>query len=327
MKKNQLQIATLAIFCIAVACTPSADTSKGSFKDLSSFAKNFIGINQSANTAMAPSRNGVMSASAGTMNQFLGNAGAVTTTSDSSSLPACGSYQYIQNPDGSITYTSDYGKGCETDYGDTRSIMFGKTSFTYKYTNTRSGSVYHSDYYSRFYSQNFGGQYITPTDTSSWLSNGHGSYHGSSSYDTAKQTYEGNYSYSDTSDYSYNKTLYSYQSIGTSYYNNQKSVDQMHSYRYANGDDYYKSVLLAPIVRDYSCNAYGGGFAPAVAYCMIAWPVSGREVIQYRQNGVEGQFTIDYGDGSCDSLITIIEDGKEIVIDMSNWATLMAANK
>ena len=59
---------------------------------------------------------------------------------------------------------------------------------------------------------------------------------------------------------------------------------------------------------------------------MVFWLtyVSGHEVIQYRQDGQEGSFEIDYGIGECDNRITIIENGKVISIDLAKDRALLA---
>ena len=61
---------------------------------------------------------------------------------------------------------------------------------------------------------------------------------------------------------------------------------------------------------------------------MMFWStyVSGHEVIHYRQDGVEGTFEIDYGNGECDNRITILENGKIIFVDLGrDWAMLTAS--
>jgi hypothetical protein len=52
---------------------------------------------------------------------------------------------------------------------------------------------------------------------------------------------------------------------------------------------------------------------------MMWWPsyVSGREMVEYDRDGKAGKFEIDYGDGECDFIIFIYENGKVFRIDMS----------
>ncbi|MDZ7606810.1 MAG: hypothetical protein U5K79_14745 [Cyclobacteriaceae bacterium] len=52
--------------------------------------------------------------------------------------------------------------------------------------------------------------------------------------------------------------------------------------------------------------------------CWFITYVSGRERIEYRQGEESGLFEIDYGNGECDRIITIIEGGKKVEIDLGN---------
>lgn len=192
----------------------------------------------------------------------------------------------------------------------------GKSTYTYKYTTTQKGALISSQYYYRSISDNLGGKTIYQGDTSTWLSNGHSTFSGSSSYDTAKQTFAGSSSYSDTSSFSYNKQIFSYMSHGKYSYSNLRSVDEENSYRYTDEKNYYQAVVTVPLVRDYTCNQSKGGAANGIMYIQV--PVSGHEIVKYSQDGVEGEFEIDYGNGACDTLITIIENGKSIVIDLGS---------
>jgi hypothetical protein len=54
-----------------------------------------------------------------------------------------------------------------------------------------------------------------------------------------------------------------------------------------------------------------------MAFCWFPRYVSGRELIRYKQDGEEGSFIIDYGDGSCDSKITIIENNISVPLDLA----------
>jgi len=54
--------------------------------------------------------------------------------------------------------------------------------------------------------------------------------------------------------------------------------------------------------------------------------VSGKERISYRQGDKEGSFIIDYGDGECDNVIVIIENGKRIKVDLSDSVGLISPN-
>jgi hypothetical protein len=322
----KMKLTAATVLCLTTwlttDCTKQEATLKpGTYNDLSSFAKNFIGLNSSANAALAPSRNGAMNKSfQGTMNSFAGTIGVANAGSDSSIVSdpyqTCAKTIQSDNADGSITVVTDYGTGCTQTYGDWQSIQWGKSSYTYKNSYTQQGSVYTSQYYFRSISDNLGGKTIYQGDTSTWLSNGRSTSSGISTYDTAKNTFSGSNTFSDTSEFAYNKQVYSYRGQGKYSYSNQRSVQEASSYRYSDGKNYYESTVTVPIVTDYTCNTNkeSGGGVIGIFYMQV--PVSGHEIVKYSQDGVEGEFELDYGDGTCDSLITIIENGKVIVIDM-----------
>lgn len=121
-------------------CTQQDTTLKtGTYSDLSSFAKNFIGLNATANTALAPSRNGAINQSfRGVMNQAGGTTGVFNAGSDSSVVgdpyQTCAKTNQTENPDGSITVVTDYGTGCAMTYGDWQTVQWGKVRTP---TNTR----------------------------------------------------------------------------------------------------------------------------------------------------------------------------------------------
>jgi hypothetical protein len=320
MKMKFKSIALIgALILLMTDCTKQETALRtGTYDDLSAFAKNFVGLNSSANAALAPSRNGeINQAYNGVINTFGGTTGVVNAGSDSAVVgdpyQECAKTIQTQNPDGSITVVTDYGSGCTQTYGDWQSTQWGKSTYTYKNATSQKGSVFTSQYFYRSISDHLGGRTIYQGDTSTWLSNGHSTSSGSSSYDTAKNAFSGSNTFSDTSEFSYNKQIYSYLSRGKYSYSNQKSIQEESSYRYADGNNYYQSVVTVPIVTDYSCQQNKGS---GIGIMYIPVPVSGHEIVKYSQDGKQGEFEIDYGNGTCDSLITIIENGKVIEIDM-----------
>lgn len=318
MKLKTIALIVVLAWLMANCTKQDAALKPGTYSDLSSFAKNFVGMNSSVNMAMAPSRSGAINQSFnGMINGMGGNAG-VTFSGDSTMDPynGCAKISEKTNPDGSTTVVTDYGTGCTQTYNDWQSTVWGKNTYTYKNSTSQKGSVFSSTYYYRSLSDNFGGRTIYQGDTSTWLSNGHSTSSGNSLYDTTKNTYSGYNSYSDTSDFKYNKQLFSYMASGKYSYSNQKSVQEVSSYRYTDGKNYYQAVVTVPIVRDYSCNQNKTGAPNGIMYIQV--PISGHEIVKYSQDGVEGEFEIDYGNGACDTLITIIENGKSIVIDLGS---------
>jgi hypothetical protein len=56
--------------------------------------------------------------------------------------------------------------------------------------------------------------------------------------------------------------------------------------------------------------------------CSDIWiPVSGIESVSSKENDQSYSFTINYGDGTCDNLATVTENGKTAVVDFSQIYT------
>lgn len=320
------RIVCLVVVGMLMGCQSHQEMKVGSASDLSDFAKKYLGLNNAAGLSMSSAQNSMMSGSAGAMNKSLSSAGvsfssgAVTSASGSTidSTSTCGVATTTQNPDGSTTYIYDYGDSCVQTYDFGKYIYWGKSSSTYKYTTRKEGSVYINEYFSNSQFKNFGGKYISKDYNSWWNSNGYYKYSGESTYDTLSQEYSGWSESSDSSAFSYNDGSYVYEGSGKYSYNNKKSVEESNEYRYINGENYYHSVVTVPVVRDYTCNPYqskGNGIMPL---CIVLVPVSGRVLVDYSQDGKSGEFEIDYGNGECDTLITITENGKTIIVDLMN---------
>lgn len=229
---------------------------------------------------------------------------------------SCAQITQTENTDGSTTYITDYGDGCEEGWGDYKYLMTGKFITTYKNTSSRVGSAYQYDYFSRNKTINYGGSYYWLGDTSSWISNGRSTYTGSSMYDTIKQTFSGNYSWSDTSEHIYGKETYRSKSMGSSSYNQNRAVTISNMYEYETGGELYRSTVLEPLVMDYSCLNNRSVSASDVRIMPYFTYVSGRERIDYNRNGTSGTFEIDYGSGACDNIIYIYENGKVFKVNL-----------
>jgi len=327
----------VALTAFAAASCQENDTVYADLKDLSPEARKFFGLQGSMQrTAQAAGNSG-----SSMINRSFGAARADNpslavsgeTASDSTLVPvdpqpwvSCAVITQTENPDGTTTYITDYGDGCIEGSGDYQYLMHGKLTSTYKYNNTKAGSVYVYDYFSRTKMENYGGSYFYNGDTSSWMNNGRSTYSGSSSYDTADQTFSGNYTWSDSSKYGYEKDTYVSNSYGNVVYNEKKSVTSASHYEYATGAEYYSTTVILPLVMDYSCNSFAASTTASLRCVMPATYVSGRERIEYSRDGVAGSFEIDYGDGTCDSIITIYENGKIFKIDVfADYERVMTA--
>ena len=308
------------------SCQENEPVAFASLEEMSSEAKNFFGMRSSSAKSMEATGNSMvnrsfqttMRGSLGSSNGFVtGESKDSTIVSDPFPWVSCAVTTQIENSDGSTTYTTDYGDGCYEGYGDYKYFMRGKYWYNWKYQESKQGAIHYYSYFSRSRTENYGGEYYFEGDTVKWISNGRSTYFGDSKYDTVKQTFSGYYAYSDTSEHVYDGMLYKYKSVGRTSYDDKKSVTNPNVYEYTTGKEFYRSTVLSPLVSDYTC---------AQVYPMIAddsrrmwYPsyVSGRERIEYERDGQAGKFEIDYGDGECDFIVFIYENGKVFRVDMS----------
>lgn len=313
-------------------CQDNTETPVGTVDDLSPFAKEFLGMrNGTINTFASTGNQTINMGFRGAFNSFLSMTGSSDpgVAEDSSLVDpgpggwvSCATITETNNPDGSTTVVTDYGDGCDEGYGEWKYTMFGKTTSTFRDASSQEGTVFKFEYSSRYLAERFGSTYYYDmdndgtADTTTWITNGKSTYSGTSTYDTATQKFSGYYSYSDTSEYTYDKETYNSTSQGESSYDNIKSVTLKNDYEYRQGESFYRSVVVTPVVTDYNCSS--GFLGPAIAICpMWLVPVSGRERVTYKQDGESGQFEIDYGNGECDNIIHIFENGNVIRIDLS----------
>ena len=302
-------------------------------EELSEQARSFFGVRNGYSRSTQAAGNSMVNQSYRTNMKSLEASGIstpVTIQGDSSitidPMPwvSCAVNTQVENDDGSTTYIVDYGDGCLEGYGDYKYLMFGKYAYTWKQNESRKGSVITYDYYSRYRSDGHGGEYYYEKDTMRWVSNGRSVYQGQSTYDTLKQTFTGNYSWSDSSEYQYDGTIYRSRSMGKSSYDEKRSVMNYNTYEYRTGSEFYRSSVLRPLVSNNDCMSRMAMVKTDSR--MMWWPswVSGRERIEYERDGKSGMFEIEYGDGECDFIIHIYENGKVFKVDMGadyGWFT------
>jgi hypothetical protein len=323
MEKFKQLVIFGCMVAMSIGCSKQSDVKTGNLNDLSPFAKTFLGLNTSAAATMSSSNAiGPNSPSTPAPGSYLSISGQPKVRSDSTVVTypgqGCGTTTQTYHPDGSITVVMDLGDSCTQNYNDSQYTVWGTSTYTSKNTVASNGSIYNSNYYYRNVYVNLGSRFIYQMDTSLSIANGHSTSVGSSTYDTITQKFSASSSWGDTSDYSYGKTNYSYVSDGKSIYSGTQSIVESNVYSYLNGTNSYQSVVTVPIVRDYSCHvSSSNGYGPiGIAYVSV--PISGHEIVKYSQDGTEGTFEIDYGNGTCDTLITIYENGKVIVINMND---------
>lgn len=324
--------AFVSLFAITVLWSCSEDDPQKA--ELSAEVKQFLAMRMGSANGLSTNAMGPVNGSFINLNSFAGRIGgriagdSTNVPGDSTSNPedstiwenpwqTCATYTTIENPDGSTTWIVDYGDGCWEGWDPWKYFMHGKVSSTYKYMNDSSGSVFTNLYFYKSEYDNYGGYYTFDSTSYEWLINGFYNYEGESSYNLETQKYSGWYSHSSNSEYLSDSILYTYIGEGYSHYDQDKLVVESNNYQYTTGSDYYKTKVLTPLVSDYTCYRNYDGVQP---FCIFWVYVSGREEIQYKWGDNEGSFIIDYGDGTCDNIITIIENGVSVELDLSkNW--------
>lgn len=326
MRLPNVFLGGLAAF-VMLSCDDSADSSS---KDLSPFAQTYLNLklgsmsanSMSSSTGFANAANESFSRLSSRTGLTFGRVknDSTQTEPDSTYYPSpwvsCAQVTTTVNRDNSVTTIYDYGEGCEEGNDYFKYFLYGKYTYTYLYEKERLGSVYKDHYAGSYVSENYGGRYYYENDTSSWEANGSSNYSGTSEYDTANQTYNGVYEYDGSDEYTYDGITYSYKGKGKSSYNERGSIVHSNDYTYMTPEYEYHTTVLEPLVSNYECynNANRGG--AELVYCFMPVYVSGREFIQYKDGSDEGSFLIDYGDGECDSIVKIIENGKQVTMDL-----------
>lgn len=311
---------------VAIASLSCVDNEPAQKTELSEEVKSFLAMRLgSANglsaDAMAPINRGFNNIVSLGGNMSGRIAGDSSTNPGDTSIwenpwQSCATYTELDNADGSHTSIIDYGDGCWEGWDPWKYFMQGKVTSTYHDITDSSvlGASGWQSYKSEY--DNYGGRYDYDNYQYSWLMNGYSDYEGEFSWDAIAGTYSGWYSHDSNSEYVYDSILYQYKSKGYSRYDQTKLVMETTQYEYATDDSYYKTVALAPLVFDYTCYQPDGGLYSPDSFHIWVY-VSGREEITFKQGEEQGKFIIDYGDGTCDSIITIIENGVRVEVDLS----------
>jgi hypothetical protein len=322
MKKLNFIFPVLVIVLLVVII--SCSKNKNESQPLSSGAEKFLEMKTRMNAVNAGS---------GQMNDFLsvigrsqlkeGDLSIAGTNVDSAYVDSisvdpggywgnftCATVTETDNPDGTHTTVYDYGSGCD-EYG----AMF-RGKITYIWSN--SGNDYYSKViYDKYYCygvlMNGISEYSFTSDGNSWYSAG-GIATGASgdsvtngmpvvfnwsgtstAHDNITMVYDDSSRYSYSSDYSNKWDSLAYTVLQGSYDCKSESKDNNTEYTYS---------VTSPLVTSYKCTE--------------SWvPVSGVETITDTQNGVTNTYSVDYGNGECDNLAVLTENGKTSVVDFS----------
>lgn len=288
--------------------------------ELSPAVRQYLSMRMGSNSAMAESMSGPMNQSfqnllgRGLRQGKIGSDSVEApgdTTIISDPWESCAQITTTTNADGSVTTIYDYGTGCEEGAGDYRYIIQGKYASTYRESYTEEGSSYKQSYLYGTTYDNYG---VTEFGGSSWLLNGGGTYQGESHYNWETGIFSGFYSYDDETTYRYDSVTYFYKSKGATKYDNEKFTVESSDNDYTFGDDFYKSKVLKSLVIDFTCFQQKSETASMAIFWLYT---SGRERIQFKSGDETGSFEIDYGNGECDNIVTIYENGRVTQIDLA----------
>lgn len=219
----------------------------------------------------------------------------------------CGEEEFIENADGSYTWTLDFGEeGC----GDDEYFMKGKMIETFSGNDEGSFS-------SKIEFINFGDNY--------YVTNGTESFSGTFTYPMDMED-SANFEYNESFDYTMDLVItiteddleeeYTLVGEGRNVIDEKGFTVEKNDMKVtmSNGDFYSQSVST-PLYEDFNCTFgaeedymyYGGIF------------VSGVESYDYSEEGESGAFSLDYGDGTCDTMATVTENGESYEIDLSDF--------
>ncbi len=211
----------------------------------------------------------------------------------------CATVTETDNGDGTFTTIYDYGDGCD-EYG---SMTKGKITYIWSNEgNEYYSKVIYDHYYSYGMEMNGFSEYTFTSDENSYFEEG----------DSGDSTVSiGIFYWSGTSTGKDNITMVFDSGEKYSYISNFSNKWENSSYTVLVGEYYYKSELdgyeyhynvTNPLVYNYECPN--------------TWvPVSGVETIYYKDSTETYSFLISYGDGACDNLAVIIENGQISVVD------------
>jgi hypothetical protein len=309
-------------------CSDRDDPAQG---ELSPFVTEYLGLRNSGQESAMRQQSAAVNQSfrnlQGAYHEISGSepgspdAGDTAVWNDPWFWETCAEVSEIRNDDGSQTLTYDYGDGCEEGWGDYRYTMHGRYSSTWKYSDYQEGSIVYNSYLYNTLYENYGGSYYG--EGSSWSIDGQSDYAGESHYDTTDFSFEGWYEWDDRTSYRYDEESYDYTSSGKTKYDSRGSVTESAEYEYSTGPDYYyKSIVLKPLVSDYTCNSdyYRSpeeGGDDRISLWVYSY-VSGIEKVDYLAEGKTGSFVIDYGDGKCDNIIYVTENGVTVRVDLGD---------
>jgi hypothetical protein len=223
---------------------------------------------------------------------------------------SCAVITETDNQDGTHTTVYDYGEGCE-EYG---ALVKGKITYIW----SSEGSNYYSrviyeNYYSFGIEMNGYSEYTFTSDGNSWFALDAPTGANVLEGDTTLILPEYKFFWSGTStckdDYTVvadNGESYSYASDYSTAWDSLSYTVKVGYYHMVNEslEFEYTYEVTSPLVTSFECTD--------------TWvPVSGIESTVYTEAGIVSTFKVDYGNGTCDNLATVSENGKTSEVDFS----------
>ncbi|MFN8239732.1 MAG: hypothetical protein U0X39_03165 [Bacteroidales bacterium] len=224
----------------------------------------------------------------------------------------CAKVTETDNEDGTHTTVYDYGDGCE-EYG---SLIRGKITYIWKNdANSYYSVVIYDKYYSYGMEMNGVSKYSFTSDGNSYYTYGSGGTVSDSVVSIMPVFFNWSGSSTGREDISMK-----YDDGNVTVYKSEFSnVWDSISYKVLQGDYYYSSdsegyeyhyEITSPLVTSYKCTD--------------TWvPVKGVESITTTADGTTSTYVLDYGDGTCDNLAKLTENGKTSVVDFGEMFRLV----
>jgi hypothetical protein len=216
----------------------------------------------------------------------------------------CAKVSEFDNEDGTHTTIYDYGDGCD-EYG---SLTKGKITYIWKnFENSYTSEVIYDHYYSWGMEMNGISKYSFTSDGDSYVTINDKDASGDSILTCMPVFF--NWSGSSTG---HDDMTIKYDDGNTCEYRSDYSnVWTNSSYKVLQGEYFYAStvdnyeyhyLVNEPLISNYDCGN--------------TWvPVSGIETISTTENGETHEYSLNYGDGACDNLAVLTENGESSVVD------------
>jgi len=285
-------IVLFAVILSFTACENGEDVqSKGSVNDLSEAVQKYLGVSGDVQKSRKTNQQNNFTVNKGMKSSFLKPSVKSTNDEDTTDVnwnydESCANVKEGTDDNGFSYIVYDYGtEGCE-EYGY---LVKGKMSYKWKEEEVDGKNVFESedvyeDYsYDGFYQDGF--------------------YKWNGSYELSSWDFEGQTECN--MNYKWGEEIIAEKSLFKDMYTSEeyKVLEGETSWEEKNGSYYYKMKVLSPVVYNYTCeDSYA--------------PVSGEESIESLYEGKVIKFVINYGDGKCDNLVTVTENGVSVEIDL-----------